>query len=475
MKYTIHEILKNGTEQLADHPYIFTREGNDFTYRTYGRFASDVRRVAAFLNDSGMNGKKFILYGSNSYEYMAADAAVMAYTGVSCTVSKEWTAENLIRAAGHIEADAVIYSDDRRSIVSELHDAFPEMFCISFSELMDNASVCGEYSVPEPADRCCKIIFSSGTTGVPKAVMLSQEQMYANYDDLVRRTPFTADDAVYLFLPLSHTYSGICNFLYSLVTGMQIWLCSDTKLISEELQMVRPTVFCTVPLVLERFYSACQSGGVPAAAVFGGRLKYLFCGGAFCRPELREFFKKSGINLLEAYGLTETSSVISVEYTDPDDCTSAGTVMENIDIRIDSPDENGVGEILVRGRNLSSGYLKNTEATAAAFDSDGFFHTGDLGFLQGRKLYLKGRKRRMILFSNGENVYPDEIEKLFMEYDDIQHAKVYQKDRIIFAELFVKAPRDCEDIVNEVNSRVPDYAEIRGYEVICDSINRRLK
>jgi len=472
--YELDSLLTKGCTEYPDHPYIFERGDNAFVPHTFAEFAADVRSAAAALLQKGLAEKHIILYAANSYAYMITDIAVMTYVGVSCTLSKEWKLPDVNRSAEILHAAAIIYDAPREEIVSALRVQHPELLCIRIDELL-HLPTCTQTLTPRSTEICCKIIFSSGTTGNPKAVMLSQRAMFANWDSLHLRTPFSIEDRDYLFLPLSHTYSGVCNFLYSICNGMQIYLCSDTKKITEELQMVRPTVFCAVPLIYERIYDACKAMGISPNAALGGCIRYLFCGGAYFKPELRKFYKDAGLNMLEAYGLTETSSIISVEYTAPDDFESVGTVMESLDIKIADPNENGIGEILVRGDNLFSGYFANPEATAAAFDADGFFRTGDLGSLSGRKLYLKGRKRRMILLSNGENIYPDEIEAKFAEYPQLSKAKVFAENGQICAVLYAVAECDGDRITEAVNARLPGYAKIRKTEVIRDSIDTRLK
>lgn len=471
--YSIHAILCDGEKKFKGHPYIFERKGDAFEGKPYDTFASDVRHMAAALLGMKLSGRNIILYGENSYHYMAADIAIMGYVGVSCTLSKEWGLRDLSNAVELLDAGAVVYSNAKTDVIAELRHRNPQLRCMTFDEL---ANFDAQMPLaPRDPHACSKIIFSSGTTGIPKAVMLSTDNMYANWESLRLRTPFTPQDRDYLFLPLSHTYGGICNFLYSLTCGMQIYLCSDTTKIMEELQMVRPTVFCAVPLIFERVYAACIQGNIPPAAALGGSIRYLFSGGAYLKPEIRAFLKGAGLNLLEAYGLTETSSLISCEYTDAQEFESVGTVMENMDIRIDSPDENGVGEILVRGGNVFGGYYRNESATAAAFDEEGFFRTGDLGHLVGRKLYLMGRKRRMILRSNGENVYPDEIETLLAEFPQIHRAKVYEQDGVIKAALYTEYGFDAADAVEKINENLPKFAKIDAFECITDSVDTRLK
>ena len=472
--YEIDTLLNKGLREYPDHEYIFERKADGFCGIPFSVYAGDVRRTAAALLEKGLAGKHIILFAGNSYSYIIADTAIMGYVGTSCTLSKEWKADDLARAAKMLDAAAIIYDTERAETVSVLHTDFPQMQLLRMEDLLNQPAQTADL-IPADPSVCCKIIFSSGTTGKPKAVMLSQKMMFANWESLYLRTPFTKDDRDYLFLPLSHTYSGICNYLYSLCTGMQIYLCSDTKKITEELQLVRPTVFCAVPLIFERIYAVCSANGLSPAAALGGNIKYLFCGGAYFKPELRKYFKDAGLNLLEAYGLTETSSIISVEYPNTDDFASVGTVMENQDIRIDEPDENGIGEIMVRGDNLFAGYFANPEATAAAFDTDGFFRTGDLGYLDGRKLYLKGRKRRMILLSNGENVYPDELEAAYARFPQVTKAKVFAENAQICAVLYVSIECDGEALTEQVNASLPRYAQIRRTEIIRDGIDARLK
>lgn len=473
-KYNIHRILEDGIKKFSEKDFIFERNGNSFLPKSYERFAKDVRGIARALIGMGLKGKNLLMYGCNSYNYMAADAAIMAYVGKSCTISKEWAQHDLLNAARQLNAAALIYSSDKRECAESLKQQLPQLILIQLDSIC-NIAVDGDTPIPAADDECCKIIYSSGTTGMPKAVMLSQDNMFANYDSLIKRTPFTPQDKDYLFLPLSHTYAGICNFLYAMISGMSLYLCSDTKLIMEELQMVKPTVFCSVPLIYEKLYAACTSQQLPPAAALGGNTRFLFSGGAYMRPEIRRFLKDAGLDLHEAYGLTETSSLISCEYSDPDDTESVGAVLEGMELAIDSPDENGVGEITVRGGNVFTGYFNNDEATKRAFTEDGFFRTGDLGSIRNGKLYIVGRKRRMILTANGENVFPDEIEDRFAKYPQISKAKVYERDNYIAAAIYTTEECDTDTIIAEVNETLPKYAQIRIWDTFNDSIDARIK
>ena len=338
---------------------------------------------------------------------------------------------------------------------------------------MEEIKLSEEYTILSPQDRetSCKVIFSSGTTGIPKGVMLCQRNMFASWENLLRRAHFDYTDVDYLFLPLNHTYAGICNFLYSVLSGMQIWLCSDTKKIFEEILEVRPTMFCAVPLIYERLYSVCLEKNLNPVEVLGGRIRFLFCGGAYMKPEIRKYLKECGLNLMEAYGLSETSSLISTEYSySDDDFTSCGKIYEHLDVKISDD-----GEIIVKGDNIFNGYYQDKELTAKCFDKDGYFKTGDLGDIRDGKLYITGRKKRVIILSKGENVYPDDIERCFEGTANIAKVKVFEKNKEIFATLYVSGEINAEDVVVRVNASLPKYSRISAYEVIRDSISSRMK
>lgn len=472
--YNIATLLKLNAERFRNDNYIYEKIDGKYEAHTHKEFVRDVHNFAGYLKSLGLTDKKTGIYAKNSYDYMVADIAVMGYVGICATLSKEWELFDLVHSIELLNLEAIIYSQDKAEIIIKLKERYPDMVYIPIEEV---TSV-GTYNLNEErphTDKCCKIIFSSGTTGLPKAVMLSQKNMFASWDNLYKRVPMNHSDVCYLFLPLSHTYAGICNFLYSLISGMTIYLCSTVSKMFDELQEVKPTVFCAVPLIFERLYSLCMQNRLEPEMVLGGKIRYLFCGGAYFNPEIRAYLKKCGLNLYEAYGLTETSSLISVEYPNQTDFNSVGTIFENLDLEIENPDEKGIGEIIVKGDNISEGYFNNPESTGKVYDERGYFHTGDLGYVKNNKLYITGRKKRMILLSNGENVYPEDIEEMFHLYDGINKVKVYEKDNKIAAVFFVGEDMNIGEIVEEINAKLPGYSKIKEYKVMADSIELRMK
>ena len=473
--YSIKKILESRREIFGKEDYIFEKVNGSFLGKTYGEFVDDVYGFASLLQKEGLGGKKIAIFAGNSYAYMVADAAIMGFVGVSVCISKEWSTESLIELAEQIELDAMIYGGGQKEKVDALRLHFKDIKYIPIETVVGHAPTDALTDDLIDPSRCSKIIFSSGTTGIPKAVMLSQNNMFACWKDLCRRAPLDSSDVDYLFLPLHHAYAGICNFLYSMISGMKIYLCSSTAAMLEELQEVKPTVFCAVPLIFERICAACTEKSIEPAAVFGGNIRYMFCGGAWFDPKLREFFASHGVDIMNSCGLSETSSLISLDYPNATALASVGRVMENMTLKIDKPNADGVGEIIVKGENVFMGYYNNPEANAKAFDSDGFFHTGDLGRLDGDILYHCGRIKKVIVLSNGENVYPDEIVALLLGYPELKSAKVYEKDGRICATLFANTRIDPQKIVDSVNSRLPKYSRIQAFETLDDSIGTRMK
>ena len=309
--------------------------------------------------------------------------------------------------------------------------------------------------------------------------MLSEKNIFAGSNSLKKRAPMDETDICYLFLPLHHTYAGIYNFIYSLISGMKIYLSSGVEKIAAELPVVEPTVFCAVPLIYKRFYEAVGGDINKLPYIFGKGIKYLFSGGAYLDEQIRAAYREAGLNLLVAYALSETASSFSIEYSKSKNLKSVGRIFEDIEVKIDSPNENGEGEIMVRGDNVFIGYMNNEEATRLAFNSEGFFLSGDLGYIdEQNNLYLSGRKKRIILMDNGQNIYPEDIEqKILRKSENISSVKVYLSDNKLKAKIHLKVvdAMDYQKFIEDLNNELTKYGRIGSYEVVMDSLDKRLK
>ena len=480
MEMILDSLLNRAESLWPDKPFVYTRNGHAFSAKTFGEFASDVRALSVSLIEQGLAGKHILVFGENSYEWMVADYAACGFVGVSVAIGKDAKRGDVLSAIEKTDIAAVFYSENLSVETAGLSELLGIPFFSLQTELYRLIESSRTTGIAETdalagcarrdADALCKVYFTSGTTSNPKAVMLSQKNIFSGVESLNARAPLSERDSGYLFLPLSHTYGGIYNFLYGLHYGVDLYLCSDTNLIIEELRMVRPTIFCAVPRVLERLLGAAKASKDPAETLrqlLGGNIRYLFCSGAPWRSEDRAFYKSAGIDLLEAYALTETASSLSLSYSGESENESVGVVFENVDVRIANPDNNGFGEILVRGENVFSGYYKDEEATRAAFDTEGYFHTRDWGKIDDtRHLYVAGRIGKPFKTSAGEFIDSKRIELLLLADPRIKSASVISDEGRVAVELELSdSASDIPGALDKVNRQLPDHMRIQAYSV----------
>lgn len=474
---TIYEYLEEDLKKWADRPYIHTKIDEAFHAHTFQETVQDIQHLSKALIKRQFQHKNLMICAENSYEWIVLYLAIMGYVGTCVPVDKEWTSYDYAHTLSAIEVSAVFYSRSKKERLFDLMPEHPEItwYCIEDDlPLLIQEGRLLSLSLTGESDltRTVTILFTSGTTNLPKAIPLSQENLFANWDTLYQRTPMTENDISYVFLPFHHVYTSVANILYTIISGMQLYLSSDLTQVIPELIEVRPTVVCTVPLFLYRMYEARDEKLLEALR----HIRFLYCGGSFTEPKIKEYFIQQGVCLLEAYGTTETSSVIALAVPGDPDLASNGVVFENLEVSILDPDEQGVGEILVKGKSVSKGYLNHTDHYSD-FDQNGAYHTGDLGFLDGTgHLYLKGRKKRMILTANGKNVYVEELESLLLQHPQIKAAAVWEEQHHPAALVVTNLTEaEAQTILDQVNQKLPHYKQIRNLYRKPDILGGRIK
>lgn len=354
---SISRYLEEDKEKWGNLPYLSVKEQDRFVTRTFSQVVTDVQTLARALLHEGVTGN-IMIYARNSYEWMIAD---------------------LCHILSVLSVNTILYEKDKKDVIHTIQKAFPHIrfLCIEdcFPAFLNAVSIpshplCGNCD----RNQTVMILFTSGTTSRPKAIPLTQTNLLHNAAGLFSRTPMTTDDTSYLCLPLHHVYAGVAHFLYTIISGMQIYLGSGSAHILTELLTVRPSVFCAVPLILNRIYENVSE----TVWEMLRNIRYLYCGGSFLRPQIKQAFLRQGVTLLEAYGMTETASVVALADPGDDNTDCNGKILDGVDVRIIDADSDGIGEIIVGGANVSSGYLYSNDKYSE-FDSDGFYHTGDLG------------------------------------------------------------------------------------------------
>lgn len=455
----IAQYLERNALEWADKPYL-SYNGEEYTF---SQFAADVQAAAGYLCANAGRGSRTAIFAENSYEWAVMYAAVIAYSGVCMPIDKEWVEHDLKNTFGHICPDALIYSQKTADRAKSIKAEFPGIRLIPIEDVLAGAQ---EYSstvvVPRTdMNETAIIFFSSGTTGRPKAIPLTQGNMLANVETLLERTPMDNSDLSVLFLPLSHVYAGISNFLYSLVSGIRVHICSDVKESIADMMRLRPTAVCTVPLLLKRM----KEGMTPQLMDMLKNIKWLYCGGSGLDVGLKRWYRERGVMLLDTYGSTETSAIVATDIPGDFDDESCGKVFGGVDIRIKDPDEEGFGEILIRGKNVTSGYIGYDE-NDRYFDSEGFYHSGDIGRVgENGRLYIKGRIKRLLDLPNSKNVYADELEELIAAETGAKKVRVYLEEGEITAQIFTDDDEGVCGKIDKVNTLLPHFKQIKRVHI----------
>ncbi len=488
----IRQLIEWAGEEYADKwAYSFRQGGGDksVTRISFGQLRSDVRALACTLAEMGCAGRHCAVVGKLSYEWVLAYFALQSIGGVLVPLDPEWHAEDLADTAKKANASFLFCDEDiagKAEIIALSAPLIAPPVYMQAKQNERNLEMLVAMGKPKyrknpdlyreaPIDprAMSLLVFTSGTTGKGKGVMLSQEAILSNVCAAIPYIDYS--EKTLGVLPPHHTYGSSVLVLGHVIIGAEVYISAGLRHITKELKEQKPGHLVLVPLYLETFYrrilanikeqgkeklffrmmkasNALRRVGIDrrreffrsVRAAFGGELKTVISGGAPINPEILAFFDALGIETLNGYGITECAPLIAFT---PSRHVVVGSVGDPIDIDtvvIDSPNEDWEGEILVKGPNVMLGYYGDHEATADAIDEDGFFHTGDYGRIdEDGTLFITGRKKNLIILSNGKNVYPEEIENELISIPGLLEIVVYegqsrrgQAHNAIVAEIF---------------------------------------
>ena len=492
---------------------------------TYSEFADDIRFLGTGLLSLGVGKTHIACIGENSFKWVTAYLTVLCSDSVFCPVDKELPYSGIRTVINSGDSEIVFYAKKFEQTFRDNRADFPNVkFFIGFDREEDDGEFLSYDRLLEKGrslysggnhaydalrsdpDELKMLVFTSGTTGLAKGVMLTEHNLVSGvYYGLQVSTVY---DCCLSVLPYHHTYESVCGLLVSLHKRATICINDSMSAVLRNLQLYKPSYIYLVPAFAEVFYKKiwenAESTGKAAALkaliatsnglrkvgvdkrstffrtiheTFGGRLVKIVCGGAPIRAEVGQFFEAIGIPLINGYGITECSPLVSANREDFNDPSTVGVLLPCLELKFDDVDADGVGEICVKGDVVMKGYYKNPEATAAAI-VDGWFHTGDFGKTdEYGRLIVTGRKKNIIVLSNGKNVYPEEIEEYIQSIPYVKEVVVYGLknasggDRALAAEIFLDSDavermkiRDPEErIVKDVRkatSELPSYKRI---------------
>lgn len=474
---TIADLVKKSAEEFGSKVFLKEVVKNEVCEKTFEEFYADIRRFFGYVN--GKYGKTVhtAVIGPSSYGWLVSWFGTVSGGSTAVPLDAQLSCEDICELLVRSDTDIFCFDPRYEKMIPAVKANCPNVKeCISFAELADILGRTVPVELPfVPADRLAAIVYTSGTTGKSKGVML----LNSNYIDnaMCQDGESSPEDVVLSVLPIHHIYCFTCDILLSLRYGATLCFNDSMMHIPQNLKRFAPTVMLIVPMIAETMYkqikaAAAQKPEIPIAmiaqSVFGGRLKIIYSGGAYLRPELQKAYIDMGFSMAQGYGMTECSPRISTGAPDDKECAGdVGVIVNGCEVKTVD------GEILVKSPSVMAGYYKDEAATAEALTPDGWLRTGDLGYADGKnRIFITGRKKNLIILSNGENVSPEELENKFAGYDLVGDVLVYSEDSVITAEIF-PAPEAAKnlsesgleaavlEIVDNVNKTVASAKTIR--------------
>ena len=511
----------------------------------YHDVARKIEKLHILFENSGVKpGDQIALAGRNSANWAVAFLATLAYGAVAVPILHEFTADQMHNIVNHSDAkllfvgdvvatqidptkmpglEGIIYIPDYSLVLSRTdkltyaREHLNEMFGKKFPKYFRKEHV--SYKAEDSANTMAMINYTSGTTGFSKGVMIPYRALWSNYDfaNNVLADKLSIGDNVISILPMAHMYGMAFEFLFEFLTGLHIFYLSripSPAIIAQAFSEVKPKVIIAVPLVIEKIikkkvFPKIQNNRMrlllnmpvinkkvnekiceQVRAAFGGQFYEVIIGGAAFNKEVELFLHRIGFQYTVGYGATECAPIIS--YADyktfvPGSC---GRPVVHMEVKIDSHDpENVPGEILARGLNVMLGYYKNEEATQNTLDKEGWYHTGDLGTMDAEgNIFIKGRSKNMLLSSNGQNIYPEEIEDQLNSLPMVMESVVVQRGDKLAALVhpdFEEAKNmglstdDLQKLMEEnrttINAELPAYSKITEIEIHEDEFEKTPK
>lgn len=526
---TLKKMLGTSVEKFADRPVFHEKIDGAWRMRTYREYGEDVNALGTELLARGFGGKRVIVTGVNCYAWVVTYMAVICGVGVIVPVDKEIPAEELANIAQVSEASLVIYGPKSAEKVEAVDPAIERYSFAKLDELIRSGKrrmAEGDRSyldaIIDP-DVMSALIFTSGTTGVSKGVMLSHHNLCFDIYEARQMLYCGPKDVCLSVLPLHHVYECTVGFLAQLWSGSSVAFSEGVRYISRNMQEVHPTIVLCVPLLLETLYHKLwlnirknglegkvramikATNAIPGERArmlakksvfraihknFGGRLRIMASGGASIDPEILRGLRDLGLLAIQGYGLTECSPIAAVNRDTYYRDSSAGLAMPNVLLDIYDVQDDGTGEIRLRGDNVMLGYYNMPELTEEV-KRDGWFYTGDLGYLDADGfLHITGRKKNVIVTANGKNVFPEELETYLCRNPFVAEAVVVgvmnekKKDldvvaliypsRSHFEEIYGKTYTDEQvnaeltRAVDAVNATVQSYKRMVRFVVVAE-------
>ena len=539
----LKDMLEQSAKLFDDKPaFIFKTDKPDkYDSIDYDDFKEQVDELGTALIDMGLKDKRIAVIGENRYEWALSYMAVVAGTGVVVPLDKslpEGEIESLIMRS---DVEAIFYTKTYKDIMKRIREEnkynLEYFICMDKENLQDGELYI--YDLKEKGEELIKkgnrefldakidnekmsiMLFTSGTTSMSKAVMLSQKNICTNLMDIASVIKLDENDTMLSFLPLHHTFECTVGFLYPIYSGAKIAYCEGIRHIADNIKDYHVTAMISVPVLFETMYKKVMKTiekqgkmekvkkGIKISNFLlkfgidirrklfkeihdklGGKVRLFVNGAAALDKETEIGFNALGFKIVQGYGLTETSPVVAAGNDKYTKIGSIGKIFPSVEVKIVDKEEDGVGEIAVKGDSVMLGYYNNDEANKAVFQ-DGWFLTGDLGYMDDEDfLHIVSRKKNVIVLKNGKNIYPEELENLVNKILGVKESFVYGKPdrdddlkicvKVVYDQEVLKAEQNLEkeeDIkdfiwskIKEINKTMPAYKYIRELTITQEEL-----
>lgn len=537
----VRELVRSSIELYKDRAAFKIKDKikKEFVPISYEKMGKDIDALGTSLINLGLSGSKIAVLGENSYYWAISYLTVINGVGVVVPIDRELKYEeiaNLLRRAG---VSAVIFSSKMEKVMEDILSmedmkglitypismdlADDEDGFLSLKRLMESGRQMIETGDKKyldsniDPDKLAAILFTSGTTGMAKGVMLSHRNIVSNVVNMSKYVRVPEGGTGLSVLPMHHTYEMTCHIITGIYQGLSIAICEGLKHIQKNMVEVEANIMLAVPLIFEmmhkKIFKKARDGGREEKLrkvinlskkwklynkgkiakklfsqihqVTGGHMKQFIAGGAAINPEVIEDYEAMGFPMIQGYGMTESAPIIAVNRDRYSKAHSVGQVVPNTEVRIFNPDEKGIGEIICKGPSVMLGYYEDEKATRETI-RDGWLHTGDYGYFdEDGFLYVSGRKKSVIVTKNGKNIFPEEVEYYLTEYEEIAEALVHgvmkerNDDVVIKAEIYpnqeyfdeleqkesVDIHKRMEEIIEEINEKIPSYKKIKRFHI----------
>jgi len=535
----LKELLEQSCSLFGEKPafLVHLQNNEEYTPVSYNQLKKDTDSFGTALLDKGLKGKRIAVIGENRYEWAVTYFAVVNGVGVIVPIDKELPENEIESLIIRSEAEAVVFSGKLQAAfenIAQKIESVKNYICMDLEEdtgKMQSYNKLVKYGekLLEDGNRdfldaeidseiMSIMLFTSGTTDSSKAVMLSHRNISSNIMDMCKMVNFTSKDVFLSVLPIHHTYECTAGFLAQIYSGGTIAFCQGLRHIVKNLQQSKATIMLTVPLIAESIYKKIWEQAAkdpkkykklkigiavskfllklgidvrrklfkPIHDTLGGNLRLLISGAAAIDPEVAKGFREFGMVAFQGYGLTESSPVAAVNREGDFRDASIGLPLPSVEVKIVDKNEEGIGELAIKGPNVMIGYYKNEEATQKVL-KDGWLYTGDLGYIdKDGFIYITGRKKYLIVTKNGKNIYPEELETLISRALFVKESMVYGKkdedgDILVCAEIVINKEYLDEkygdsfnnELINslvaeeikKINHSIPLYKHIRQFNI----------